>query len=42
MKYTITLLKTWDEWRASEPNAVHFCSTTCQTNYLSKNYGNGT
>ena len=39
MKYTITLLGKWDEQRAGEVNAVHFCSTTCQDKYLSKNYG---
>ena len=39
MKYTITLLGKWDEQRASEVNAVHFCSTACQDKYLSKNYG---
>ena len=42
MKYAITLLGKWDEQRASEPNAVHFCSTACQNNYLCKNYGNDT
>jgi len=42
MKYAISLLGKWDERRASEPNAVHFCSTTCQTNYLCKNYGDDT
>jgi hypothetical protein len=41
MKYTITLLGIWDEERASQPNAVHFCSTACQNNYLCKNYGDG-
>jgi len=41
MKYTITLLGKWDEERASQPNAVHFCSTACQNNYLCKNYGDG-
>ena len=42
MKYTITLLGKWDEERASEPNAVHFCSTACQNNYVYKNYGDDT
>ncbi len=39
MKYTITLLRKWDEKRAREPNAVHFCSTACQNKYVYKNYG---
>jgi len=42
MKYTITLLGKWDDERADEPNAVHFCCTTCQNNYLCKNYGDDT
>ena len=42
MKYAITLLGKWDEQRASEPNAVHFCSAACQNNYICKNYGNNT
>jgi len=42
MKYTITLLDKWDEKRARQPNAVHFCSRACQDNYLAKNYGDGT
>jgi hypothetical protein len=42
MKYTITLLRKWDEQLASEPNALHFCSTACQDNYVQKNYGNDT
>jgi hypothetical protein len=42
MKYTITLFGKWDEERASEPNAVHFCSAACQERYLSKNYGDDT
>ncbi len=42
MKYTITLLGKWDEQRACEPNAVHFCSTACQERYLSRNYGDET
>jgi hypothetical protein len=42
MQYTITRLGKWDKQRASEPNAVHFCSTACQNNYLCKNYGNDT
>ena len=41
MKYTINLLG-MDEQRATLPNAVHFCSTACQDNYLCKNYGDGT
>jgi hypothetical protein len=42
MKGTITLLGKWDEQRADEPHAVHFCSPTCQTKYLVENYGDGT
>lgn len=42
MKYAINLLGKWDEQRATLPNAVHFCSTTCQNNYLCKNYGDDT
>ena len=42
MKYTITLLGKWDEGRARVPNAVHFCSSVCQTNYLCKHYGDDT
>jgi hypothetical protein len=42
MKYTVTLLGKWDEQRAREQNAIHFCSTACQSNYLSKNYGDET
>lgn len=39
MKYTVTLLGKWDEERASEPNALHFCSNACQNRYVCKNYG---
>ena len=42
MKYTITLLRKWDEQRACEWNAVHFCSSACQDKYLSQNYGDET
>lgn len=42
LKYAITLLRKWDEERARMPNAVHFCSTACQDNYLRKNYGDDT
>lgn len=42
MKYNIVLLGKWDEQRAEEANAVHFCSSACQENYLSKNYGDET
>jgi len=42
MKYAITLLGKWDEKRAGEKNAVHFCSTACQSKYLGKNYGDDT
>ena len=42
MKYTITLLRKWDEERASETKALHFCSTACQYKYVWKNYGNDT
>ena len=36
---TIILLCRWDEQRAGEWDAVHFCSMACQDRYLSKNYG---
>lgn len=39
MKYNIALLNRWDEQRAQESNAVHFCSSACQEKYLAKNYG---
>ena len=42
MKYAINLLGKWDEQRASEANAVHFCSTVCQGKYLWQNYGDET
>ena len=42
MKYTITLMRKWDEERASQPNALHFCSTACQNKYVQKNYGSDT
>ena len=42
LKSAITLLGKWDEQRATEPNALHFCSSACQTNYLCKNYGDDT
>jgi hypothetical protein len=42
MKYTITLLGKWDEQRASEANALHFCSAACQNKYVCKNYGDDT
>ena len=42
LKCAITLLGKWDEERASEPSAVHFCSSACQDNYLCKNYGDDT
>ncbi|HEX4920063.1 MAG TPA: hypothetical protein VFV92_04915 [Candidatus Bathyarchaeia archaeon] len=42
MKYTVTLLRKWDEQRAREGNAVHFCCTACQDRYLSQNYGDET
>jgi DNA-binding winged helix-turn-helix (wHTH) protein len=35
MKDTISLLGKWDEKRANEPNAVHFCSTECEYKYTS-------
>ncbi len=35
VKDTIRLLSKWDEKRANEPNAVHFCSTECQYKYTS-------
>jgi hypothetical protein len=42
MQYTITLLGKWDEQRASEVNAVHFCSAACQNKYVWKEYGDDT
>jgi hypothetical protein len=42
MKYTISLLGKWDEKRANERNAVHFCSTACQCKYVWENYGDET
>lgn len=42
MKVAVTFLKTWDDTRAEEPNAIRFCSRTCQTKYLEKNYGDET
>jgi hypothetical protein len=42
MKYTITFPGKWDEDRAQQSNAVHFCSSACRENYLSKNYGDET
>ncbi len=39
MKYAIVLLGKWDESRASEPNALHFCSAACQNRYVSQKYG---
>lgn len=41
-KNTIILLHDWDEQRACEPNAVHFCSAACQDKYVSKNFGDDT
>ena len=42
MKYAITLLGKWDEQRASEVNAVYFCSAACQSKYVGKQYGDDT
>ena len=42
MKYAFNLLGKWDEQRASEANAVHFCSAACQDKYLCHNYGDET
>ena len=39
MKGTVTMLGEWDEKRADDPHAVHFCSGTCQSRYLVENYG---
>ncbi len=36
---TITLLGKWDDQRAGERNAVHFCSESCKGKYVSKWYG---
>jgi hypothetical protein len=42
MKYTINLRVKWDEQRAREPNAVHFCSAECQNKYVAASYGDDT
>ncbi|MGD0506836.1 MAG: hypothetical protein ABSA27_03505 [Terriglobales bacterium] len=42
MKYTINLSAKWDEQRAREPNALHFCSVECQNKYVWQNYGDDT
>ncbi len=42
MKYTINLLGKWDEQRASERNAVHFCSAECENKYVWSSYGDDT
>lgn len=42
MKYTISLHGKWDEKLANEPNALHFCSTACQSRYLWQQYGDET
>ena len=42
MKYFVALLPEWEEERANQPNALHFCSAACQSRYLSKNYGDDT
>lgn len=39
MKGAISLLGKWDEKRANERTALHFCSIACQTKYLVENYG---
>lgn len=41
-KNSIILLRRWDEQRAGEPNAVHFCSSRCQDKYVSQNFGDET
>ena len=38
---TIVVLHSWDEQRAQEPNALHFCSEQCEQDYLSVWYGVG-
>jgi hypothetical protein len=38
---TIVVLHRWDEQRAEEPNAVHFCSEKCEQEYLAVWYGEG-
>jgi len=42
MKYAVTMLREWDEERANQPNALHFCSAACHSGYVSKNYGDDT
>ena len=36
---SILVLRTWDEKRAHEPNAIYFCSPRCEEEYLSVWYG---
>ena len=38
-KNSIILLRRWDDQRAREPNAVHFCSAACQDKYIAANFG---
>jgi len=42
MKYTFNLSDKWDEQRASERNALHFCSAECRSKYMCQNYGDDT
>jgi hypothetical protein len=42
MKYTINLSDKWDEQRASDRNALHFCSAECRNKYVWQNYGDDT
>ena len=41
IKRTIVVLHGWDEQRAQEPNAMYFCSKSCEEKYLSQWYGEG-
>jgi hypothetical protein len=36
---TIVVIHAWDEQRAHEPTAIHFCSQKCEEEYLSVWYG---
>ena len=42
MKSSLVLLGRWDEQRAREPNALFFCSASCQDKYVATNYGDET
>jgi len=35
----INILPTWDEFRAVDPLAVHFCSEKCKDKYMAQLFG---